>query len=70
MGAGLAPKLIIRIDKNYNVTFLRVDKKLIFRNSDSKGNLLDLKTPLTQLPEKPWVMCSIRTFKVDNCVIV
>ena len=57
----------IRTEKNYNVTFLREDKKILLRNSDSKGNLLDLTLPLPQLPEKPWVMCSLRTFNVDDC---
>ena len=59
----------LRVNKNFNVIFLREDKKILLRNCDTFGNLLDLTLPLVQLPEKPWVMMSIRKFCVQNCEV-
>ena len=56
----------VRENKNYNITFLRGDKIIVLRNSDSKGNLIDLRKPAQQIPEKPWVMLSIRNFKIES----
>ena len=46
------------VDKSFNVMFLCEDKKILLRNSDIWGNLLDLTLQLSKFPKKPWVKMS------------
>ena len=50
----------INDDTNFNCKFVRDKKIIVLRNCDTKGNLIDLKTPAKYLECKPWVLLSVR----------
>ena len=56
----------LRDDKNYNVKFIRDRKIVVLRNADEKGVLIDLRKSVASLPDKPWVMLSVRQFQING----
>ena len=60
---------LLNDDKYFNIKYILDKKNVAMRNCTSDGNLVDLQTPSKYLTDKPWVLLSVREFKVGDLVV-
>ena len=60
---------LLNDDKYFNIKYILDKKTVAMRNCTSDGNLIDLQTPAKYLTDKPWVLLSVRQFKVGDLVV-
>ena len=60
---------LLNDDKYFNIKYILEKKTVAMRNCTSDGNLIDLQTLAKYLTDKPWVLLSVRQFKVGDLVV-